>query len=691
MVLGVCRRVLDEPHDAEDAFQATFLILVKKARSIYGGEVLATWLYGVARRVAIRARADARLRRAREEKGAVEAAMQSLNENREDATELRALIDEELERLPARYRAPLILCDLEGQTHDQAAAQLRCPVGTIKSRLSRGRERLRARLVRRGVAPAAALIATTVAAEAATVIRGPLLELTIGAASTLAESGVISAGTVSAEVATLVNGVMRSMLFTRLTLSAVVLIALVLTAASARVLIGTANAQAPRAGSDASPSQKNVPAGSNEQKNATERPEEPIALGPGVTQFQLKNGLKVILRPIRGVRQTSLVVFYSMGNDHDPHGRTGLAHMLEHVYVTAAAGKTKSRTIDEYLERYSDEWNAQTGDRYTVFATTFPAAKLDEELSDAAARMSDLRITDAEIERERPRMLTEVNNMFSASPPLAGLNNSLELLRPTPEQGRRGGLPAHIKTITADDLRATWKRYYKPRNAIVVLSGDVNPTAALKAIEAHFGNLESGEPAPDPRAPGKPKFGTSVSLNVESLEPDSLPEVCLAYAAPQPGSELYAPYLVLASRFATAAEKLGVAQPGRFPVYFPMLDNPAVLAVSTAAKAGESKEDAIARLERFVAETIAPELRAGEIGNTRLQFALLLGTTDLPDKTLAVNPYGVAFSLGRREQLRLDYQVLNRALDRVTDADLRRVAKLVFGNDRHTGAYIVPK
>ena len=141
MVLGVCRRILADPHDIEDAFQATFLILVRKARAIRDRELLGPWLYGVARRVANRARADASRRRTRERSGAEEAAMESPGVR--DPDELRAVLDEELGRLPEKYRAPLVLCYLEGLTHDEAALRLRCPVGTVRSRMTRARETLR--------------------------------------------------------------------------------------------------------------------------------------------------------------------------------------------------------------------------------------------------------------------------------------------------------------------------------------------------------------------------------------------------------------------------------------------------------------------------------------------------------------------------------------------------------------------
>ncbi len=217
MVLRVCRRVLEDPNDVDDAFQATFLILVKKAASIRDREVLGTWLYGVARRVAVRARVDARRRQSRERSDVEAVVMENPRGNHEEARELRALLDDELERLPDRYRDPLVLCDLEGQTHEQAAAQLRWPVGTVKSRLSRGRERLRARLIRRGVVPAGALT-SFLAAEAASAVPGELLHATLRAATHLTTGKVVAV--ISVHVANLIHEGMRSMVISKIKLAA---------------------------------------------------------------------------------------------------------------------------------------------------------------------------------------------------------------------------------------------------------------------------------------------------------------------------------------------------------------------------------------------------------------------------------------------------------------------------------------
>ena len=165
MVWGVCRRLLACEQDAEDVFQATFLVLTRKAATLRRRESVAAWLHGVAHRLAARARADAHKRKARERGARARPAPDALAEI--TGRELRAVLDEELARLPERLRAPVLLCFLQGATRDEAARRLGLPLGTLKSRLERGRQLLRARLARRGLALSAALLAAQLAGGAA--------------------------------------------------------------------------------------------------------------------------------------------------------------------------------------------------------------------------------------------------------------------------------------------------------------------------------------------------------------------------------------------------------------------------------------------------------------------------------------------------------------------------------------------
>jgi RNA polymerase sigma factor (sigma-70 family) len=147
MVLGVCRRALRDEHAAEDAFQTTFLVLVRRAAAIGEPRLLANWLYGVAFRVAHKARSAALRRAEHERQAAAMAPADPLDELTRG--ELRSLLEGELYRLPEKYRAPLVLCYLEGKTHQEAARQLGWPVGSMSARLARGRELLRGRLAQR--------------------------------------------------------------------------------------------------------------------------------------------------------------------------------------------------------------------------------------------------------------------------------------------------------------------------------------------------------------------------------------------------------------------------------------------------------------------------------------------------------------------------------------------------------------
>jgi RNA polymerase sigma factor (sigma-70 family) len=235
MVLRTCRRLLDRPEDAEDAFQATFLALVRRAGAIGNGEAAAGWLYRVACRTSSRL-LGTKARRASRERQVDAGKLNELPqrngacEEAALAAELRRVLDDELNRLPARLRDPVILCGLEGMTNAEAARQLGCPHGTLLSRLSRARERLRLRLARRGLTLSAAALTAALAQEAAAaVLPSPLLGSTLKAAALVA-AGQATTGVVSTQVAALTQGVVNAMSLTKLKIVLAVLAAVGLAA-----------------------------------------------------------------------------------------------------------------------------------------------------------------------------------------------------------------------------------------------------------------------------------------------------------------------------------------------------------------------------------------------------------------------------------------------------------------------------
>jgi RNA polymerase sigma factor (sigma-70 family) len=244
MVLGVCRRVLRHTQDAEDAFQAAFLVLARKACSLRQRELLGNWLYGVAYRAALEVRAAnaSRRRRERQVEGMPEPEAAAPSDVWQ---ELRPLLDRELSRLPEKYRLPVVLCDLEGRKRKDVARQLGIPEGTLSSRLAAARRRLARRLSGRGLALSGGTLAVLVSQNAAPAgVPGPLVIATARAAARLA-AGPAAAGAVPARVAAVTEGVMRAMLVNRLKQSLVLLLtAGVLFAAGAGAFHGLAAGQA---------------------------------------------------------------------------------------------------------------------------------------------------------------------------------------------------------------------------------------------------------------------------------------------------------------------------------------------------------------------------------------------------------------------------------------------------------------
>lgn len=236
MVLSICHRILRDPHAAEDAFQATFLVLVRSGRAIRGRDALAGWLHQVAHRVAIRANAGAARRRAVERKVGEMAVAASTNEPIAPGDVL-SVLDEEIARLPEKQRLAIVYCDLEGLTQEQAAGQLRWSKRTLQHRLASGRARLRCRLARRGLAPEAATLGAVLALQARTSVSAACLEATVRAA-VASVSPTRAVGVVSATVQQLVREELKVLLIQRLTwASATLLAAGLVTGGASAVLI----------------------------------------------------------------------------------------------------------------------------------------------------------------------------------------------------------------------------------------------------------------------------------------------------------------------------------------------------------------------------------------------------------------------------------------------------------------------
>jgi RNA polymerase sigma factor (sigma-70 family) len=240
MVLAVCRRVLGHVQDAEDAFQGAFLVLLRKAGGIHPREKVADWLYGVTCRVALKARVARQRRLAREKPLSACHEPQASEPNRD----WLPLLDRELQALPAKYRLPIILCDLEGKSARQAAGQLGWREGTLSGRLCRGRALLCRRLSRRGFTLSVAGLAAGVSAQAASVkVPAALAAATVKAASFVGIKEAATAGAISAQAAFLAEGVIKTMFISNLKTCLVSVLALVIVATGLGRALYTASGQ----------------------------------------------------------------------------------------------------------------------------------------------------------------------------------------------------------------------------------------------------------------------------------------------------------------------------------------------------------------------------------------------------------------------------------------------------------------
>jgi RNA polymerase sigma factor (sigma-70 family) len=286
LVYGVCRRVLRNVADAEDAFQATFLVLLRKATAIGRRELLANWLYGVAYRTALEAKAASARRRLKE--GQVRRAPRVEADDEEVWQELRPFLDRELSRLPDKYRVPIVLCDLEGKTRREAAEQLGWPEGTVSGRLSRARALLAKRLQRYGPALSAGAVAVLIQEAAPAAMPALPVGAIVRAAAAVA-AGRATTGAVSDRVVALTTRVMKTMLLTKLKTRLVLLAAAILLGPGAATLAyltgsGAALADPPEPGKKPTP-----------EAPAPARPPQP----PGV-DFKTAQGFSWFVVPRAG-------------------------------------------------------------------------------------------------------------------------------------------------------------------------------------------------------------------------------------------------------------------------------------------------------------------------------------------------------------------------------------------------------
>ena len=308
MVWGVCRRLLRSHQDAEDAFQATFLVLVHKAAAVRDKEAVANWLWGVAHQTAVRMRATMAKRHGREQP-MTDVAEPAAKED-DPGDDILPLLDRELSRLPDKYRVLIVLCDLEGKTRKEVALRLGCPEGTVAGRLARARTMLANRLRKHGLAMTSAALAETLSQELASACVPASLVISTTKAVTLTASGQAMAGLISSEVAALTQGVLKTMLLTKLKVATMAAFAMLGVAGLGAGLL-THGMASPRQGGDRvtktpdgakAPAEGKAKKGGEAKKAAPKTEADAIALGKPVIPASPPDDADSWSKPTRGLQ-----------------------------------------------------------------------------------------------------------------------------------------------------------------------------------------------------------------------------------------------------------------------------------------------------------------------------------------------------------------------------------------------------
>ncbi len=408
----------------------------------------------------------------------------------------------------------------------------------------------------------------------------------------------------------------------------------------------------------------------------------------GETRFALENGLRVILRPVDGADEAVVLVCYDFGENADPEGKSGLAHFIEHLYFTAGAGKTPVRTFDEIVSAYQGLFNAQTGEDYTVFATVVPAGELENELTDAASRMDGLKITSADVDRERPRIVLELRNMYGNVSGLSALNRAREAVRPSLPGSQKGGMIEVIEALTLEELKDAAEKWYKPVNARLVITGALDAERTKKRVEELFGGIQAGE---KPQTHERSFVERPERVVVQGNEPGAPGIVVLAYPCPPAGQEHAAAASLLVARLMAKAQAAGEFT-GQFPppVFHPVLDDPYLLYVGARMKPNETPEEAVKRLDDRVAAAFDGAVQAGERTNVRNGAGMFLGFVDPPAGLPGQGLYGLAFSLARRAQVGIDAGEVSKRLDEIDEAGMAAARDACFNAAKRAAVVILP-
>lgn len=430
----------------------------------------------------------------------------------------------------------------------------------------------------------------------------------------------------------------------------------------------------------------------------------PDIMGPippedlGVERFELANGLRVIMRPLEGCGYAAMVTLFHFGESSDPEEKAGMARLNSRLYITGAAGEMASRSVTDWANLYPppEEVNGVVGEDYIALATKFTGDKFEGEIKEVAARLSGVRPSVADLERERVGSLDAIRAFNQNLTPSVGYLNVRELLRPSPANFRFGGIAEHVQSITLADVEAHLK-YFCPRNATLVVVGAIEPSSARALIENTLGPIPAGEKAPPARTFEAPVLGASKVIKAVTDRPEyqNRTLVMLGYHPPAPGDAMYPTFQVLIGYLYKGMNEYNAfpekdrALAGLQVMYRTIEDNELVQVAGAVAE-GASAEKAMEELRAFVKKAAWSFEASPKIDFETAQGAFRwFGLADADPDMMCESQFPLAFGMGRLEQM--GFQTggsLVRSFEDVTMDDLRKCAEQVFGEKREVSVTV---
>jgi len=410
-----------------------------------------------------------------------------------------------------------------------------------------------------------------------------------------------------------------------------------------------------------------------------------------VDTLTLENGLAVVLRRTPGAADGAVVVVYAIGGEHDPVGRSGLAHVIERLYLLAGTEITPVRDRDDVRMRppargvsHGLGYDHVAADDHTMFARVLPSKDIASEVEDAADRMTGLRVREQELAAARSHVRTEISNAAGANPATAAPELARAAIVEPRLRGRRLGRSEDVAAITLEEVKARLDKLYRPRNAVLAISGDFDLGIVRALVKKRFGPIVAGEPVgppvehPETPLPRELAAAGSGPVTLERAVRGEGRAVCAAICLSAPKREPtkeYAAFLVLAARLRDLQQAPPpTGAPGLvFTFTFDPWRDPKGFLLTRAVPTVAGALEAVASLESTLETAALMRYGMVDAARTRSLMNLWFGVPPT-EGSFADQPLLVAYGDARRATLDIDGDAILKRLGDIRTEDVRAVA-----------------